>query len=635
MNIANRQRALAVVIALHGLVFCLGDSASAQPQATELPPREQDEYDRIQKRLRDYRGYLTSADWTLGHCADPKELKSVSKTLALRWAFEDTKQIPKLVEAGGVKGGKIRFAKLLENKDPVVRGYGAVLLAVIGDTAYKKSIARLLEDKPAPPTIEEHGFPSDEDRDKAAIALMFRNYDRGQAAIALGLMGAKEYAPRLSELLSSPDLSDRAGAASGLGGMGAKEYIEDIAELLVDREDRVQIAATGALAVLGAKEYAKDIAGLLTDGGDPAVCETACYALARLGAKEQAKELAALLKEEFQKGDAAKALALLGAREYIKEIAQLTESDRPLLRCDAMIALSILDAKQYADQVAAHLDDEEAFVRAYAATALLIMGDQTRSKGIVAVVRSEWKELETDSYHPRPAPYFAARIELHPLVAERWRQLKTRAVEGWERLNRSDSGLQGGAPEDAEMPADFLKVESKAWSRWLDEDLHVFWHGIPLRDVLASAFGAAAFTVDEVKALGTPITFDASNMTRRASLWRLSRRYGFTIQWAQKDEPRIFMGLSEAEHREHQVGGVTLTAITQVMRSDYKTYQDLKRRGRVTKEEIMDGILYYAIDVDRDLNFGDSAAHVNEVQRYKTKVPGKRSWNRGHKSPQG
>jgi len=176
----------------------------------------------------------------------------------------------------------------------------------------------------------------------------------------------------------------------------------------------------------------------------------------------------------------------------------------------------------------------------------------------------------------------------------------------------------------ADVPADFLKVDSKAWSRWLDEDPQVSWREIPLRDVLARAYGAAAFTVDDAKALDTPITFDASNMTRRTSLWRLSRRYGFTIRWAQKNEPRIFMGLSEAEHREHQVGGVTLTAITQVMQSDYKTYQDLKRRGRVTKEEIIDGILYYAIDVDRDLNFGDSAAHVNEVQRYKTKVPGKK-----------
>jgi hypothetical protein len=81
------------------------------------------------------------------------------------------------------------------------------------------------------------------------------------------------------------------------------------------------------------------------------------------------------------------------------------------------------------------------------------------------------------------------------------------------------------------------------------------------------------------------------------------------------------MGLSEAEHRRHQVAGVTLTAITQVMRSDYETYLDRKRRGQVKNEEVMDGECYYAIDVDRDLNFDYAAAHVNEVQRYKTALP--------------
>ena len=110
---------------------------------------------------------------------------------------------------------------------------------------------------------------------------------------------------------------------------------------------------------------------------------------------------------------------------------------------------------------------------------------------------------------------------------------------------------------DAEMPSDFLNVESKAWSRWLDEDANVFWHGIPLKDVLASEFGAANLAVDNTKALDKPITFDASNMTRRTSLWRLSQRYGFNIRWAQKEEPRIFLGLSEAENRKHQVGGVS------------------------------------------------------------------------------
>lgn len=452
MDIANRQRALAFFVALICFVFCLGDTVSAQPPAAGISPGEQKEYDRIQKRLRDYKAHLIGASWTLCHCADQKELKNVEKTLDLIEAFEHTKGIPELVEAGGVKGVKIRFANLLKNKDPAIRGYGAVLLAVIGDAAYKNNIARLLEDKPAPPAKEERRSPYDDDFGQAIIASVSYNIDRGQAAMALGLMGAKEYAPRLSELLSSPNESDRAGAASGLGCMGAKEHIDDIARLLVDDEDRVQTAAMGALAVLDAKEYAKDIAGLLTSGGDPMVCETACYALARLNAKEQAKELAALLKDEFRKGDAAKALALLGAREYIKEIARLTEDDRALVRCDAMIALSVLDAEQYVDKVAAHLQNEETFVRAYAATALLIMGDQTHSRDIVAVVRSGWKLPEMVSDRPDPTTYFGVRIELHPAVAERHRQLTIRAVKEWERPNRSPNGLQPDAPADADKP---------------------------------------------------------------------------------------------------------------------------------------------------------------------------------------
>lgn len=176
------------------------------------------------------------------------------------------------------------------------------------------------------------------------------------------------------------------------------------------------------------------------------------------------------------------------------------------------------------------------------------------------------------------------------------------------------------APAHAEMPGDFLKVESKAWSKWLDERIDVSWDGVPLKDVLANQFGPAALAVVPAKALDTPITFDVRAMSRRVALWRLSQQYGFTIRWVQKDEPRMFMGLSEAEHRKHQVGGVTLTAITQVMRSDYKTYQDWKQRGQIKKEELLDGILYYAVDVDRDLSFGYATAHVIEVQRYKTTV---------------
>src|SRR5262249_932032 len=159
---------------------------------------------------------LTAASWTLDHCADQKEIKQVEKTLSLLAAFADTNQIPKLVEAGGVGRFKENVANLLKSEDPVVRGFAALLLAVLRDAGHKRDIARLLEDK--------HGStPKEDDR-------LLYNFDRSRAAMALGLMGAKEYAPRLAALLQSSDYADRSGAALGLGYMGANEHIKDLAK---------------------------------------------------------------------------------------------------------------------------------------------------------------------------------------------------------------------------------------------------------------------------------------------------------------------------------------------------------------------------------------------------------------------
>jgi HEAT repeat protein len=444
MRIVDQHTTLASFVAIGCLVAGLGDTVAGQPRATELSPGEQKEYELIQERLRNQQELLSRHSWTLVHCADEKEIKAAERTLNLLQAFYDTNQIAKLIEAGGVKEFKSNAASLLKNKDPVVRGFGAVLLAVIGDAAYKSDIAKLLADKRGPPPKEDDGVS-----DK-----VWYNFDRNRAAVALGLMGAKEYAPRLSALLRSRDPSDRAGAAEGLGYMGAKEYASTIAKLLSDDDDQVQTAALRALAELGAVEYAKDISGLLTSPGDPS--ETAIYALARLNAKEQASKLAALLHDEFRKRDASKALALLGAKEYTKDIAQLIEDDKPLVRCDALIGLGILDAKEYVTNVAAHLQDNKPFVRAHAAVALLLMGDQTNAKEIVEVVRTEWKlpEIASDIASGRldTAAYFRVRIKLHPVVAERRRQLTMRAVEAWERLNRSETGLQPGGPAKGSQP---------------------------------------------------------------------------------------------------------------------------------------------------------------------------------------
>ena len=172
-----------------------------------------------------------------------------------------------------------------------------------------------------------------------------------------------------------------------------------------------------------------------------------------------------------------------------------------------------------------------------------------------------------------------------------------------------------------EMPGDFLRVESGEWNKWLDERIEISWTRISLKNVLAGEFGPAQFAVDPTNALDTPITCDIADVSRRMALWRLSQQYGFKIRWAQIREPRVFLGLLETDHRKRQINGVTLTEVTHVMRSDYETYLDEKRRGQIKNEETIDGDIYYAIDVDRDLNFGYAAAHVNEVQRYKTTVP--------------
>ena len=67
-----------------------------------------------------------------------------------------------------------------------------------------------------------------------------------------------------------------------------------------------------------------------------------------------------------------------------------------------------------------------------------------------------------------------------------------------------------------------------------------------------------------------------------------------------------------------------MTKIAPVMRSDYNTYQDWKRRNQVATEETIDGVLYYAINVDHERRFGGrrgAVAHFIEVQRYKTVPP--------------
>jgi len=171
---------------------------------------------------------------------------------------------------------------------------------------------------------------------------------------------------------------------------------------------------------------------------------------------------------------------------------------------------------------------------------------------------------------------------------------------------------------EAKMPEDFLQVESAAWNSWLDEEMNVHWHGVSLEHALEDEFGAAMITVDNAADLQTPITFNAVGRSRRTVLWRLSKRHNITFHWKQKEEPRIFLGILETERRKRSIGGVTVTTMTAVMRSDPETYQKHKEAEQIAKEKKVGDTTYYSIDINRDLPFENGAtAWFTVVERYK------------------
>jgi hypothetical protein len=178
---------------------------------------------------------------------------------------------------------------------------------------------------------------------------------------------------------------------------------------------------------------------------------------------------------------------------------------------------------------------------------------------------------------------------------------------------------------DEKMPSDFLQVESKAWNCWLEEKVNTHWSSIPLNDVMNGVFGTADIEIeaaDKDKTLKTPVDFDAADLTRRETLWELGRKYNFKVRWMQRQEPVKYLDLLETEATENNIGGMGIVTMTHVMRSDYQTYLDLKKAGKIAKEKQIAGTIYYSFDLDRDLHFENGmTAHVSAVQRYKTTKP--------------
>ena len=215
------------------------------PPQEKLPqPQDTQMTDQFIKRLKDEKfiDIQGGAMWTLIHdYKDYKHIQSVLTTLQrymealAKYEQGDNSSLNKL---GGIKQLKNQLAIWLDDNDQAVRAFAATMLGVCGDNAYSRQLAKLL-------VRTEQNYDDEV-------------YDRGRAALALGLIQSKEYGKDLVTMLSSANEYDRYGAAEGLGWMGDKENAKAVARLLTDKDERVREIAKWALEMLGASELMKD-----------------------------------------------------------------------------------------------------------------------------------------------------------------------------------------------------------------------------------------------------------------------------------------------------------------------------------------------------------------------------------------
>jgi HEAT repeat protein len=143
-----------------------------------------------------------------------------------------------LNQVGGIEAFKDKLSGWLSDDDQSIRAFAAVLLGIMRDKTYAPRLATLLKQR--------------------ELTDAHLHYDTGRAAMALGLLGAKEYTPNLVDLLNSSNGFDRAGAAYGLGWLGAKDQAAAVARLLNDKDENVRLAAIESLEMMGATDLIKD-----------------------------------------------------------------------------------------------------------------------------------------------------------------------------------------------------------------------------------------------------------------------------------------------------------------------------------------------------------------------------------------
>jgi HEAT repeat protein len=379
---------------------------------------EPDEVASIAKRFGEPRHIeiLQGALWTAGH--DYKDFKHTSDIqrsfIAYLEAIQSYLQGDRkpLELLGGIKSYKATLISWLNDSDPSVRAFSATIIGITGDEAMAGPLVELMK---------RPGNAEDE-----------RLYDKGSAAIALGLLGAQGYKTDLAEVLKSKNAYSRNGAITALGMLGAKEYEKQIVSLMLQTNSLMDDHPAAVIYLLDtntAHNYKKELAVVMRRKYIDKTAEAAMWALVKVNATEQAPAIAQLLDDRFRRADAAKALALLDARQYKGRVIELLSDSSGLVRAAAAIAVGTFQDKNDAIHVAKLFSDKDEYVRDYAATAIFM--------------------LKADRYYARALPYIDDRqkegthvlnFAFSPIVGDKVRALT-------EELNKTINAVLESRPE--------------------------------------------------------------------------------------------------------------------------------------------------------------------------------------------
>ncbi len=211
------------------------------------------------------------------------------------------------------------------------------------------------------------------------------DYVRGCAATALGRIGTSEAVPALIARLSDEAHSVRGSAAAALGKIGVSEAVPALIACLSDEADNVRSSAAAALGRIGASEAVPALIACLSDEARN-VRDNAAAALGKIGMSKAVPGLVACLSDEAHdvRGSAATALGRIGASEAASALIACLSDKAGIVRGSAATALGWIGASEAVSGLIACLSDRADAVRGSAATALGRIGASEAVPGLIA-----------------------------------------------------------------------------------------------------------------------------------------------------------------------------------------------------------------------------------------------------------